>query len=782
MILHLFIFCNSAYAQSSFKIIESYIFNGNLEKADSITNFQLQKSQQHNDKANLFQLKGDILKLSGNIDEAYNWWIESNKQRNLAYPKDDYHQAWNYALLSNYHYEKINRDLAKTYADSCLALIQNLTIDQQKELEIYNVWNILGQSIKQQAKDSDSEKYNQIYLECLSFYQKSVDFKLKHTTSKHHLAKTYHLIGNAYLDMTLVYNDSDELKKANWSQQQSVTYHNKAISIWNKLYGEQHYELGRTLFVRGLLHYFLGLRKAEHKIEAVELFRKAMNAYGINPSNFDLTQLNSIPNKEDVLMCMKYYTVGLLELDLLNSTNNSYLLEAKMVNAAAIKVWEQIHYSFKGKNINQNLAIYNLIPQQEQLAILMRKKKSESDDVKEIFLQANEKLKYYDLFKGKQLSKNITSTIEEIQKNLHSNQLLMDFHYSPSNQEIYVLQITKDRSKILSVNQNILNTATAFKAAIVDMNYERYTKTAYELYNKLFPNGLKNINELIICPDAFFGDFPFEALLCSTNNIEPKDYRKLDYLMNKTAVQYVLTPSMFTNKEHKTEWRLSVFAPSFNSERFVELPFSQKMGHSLVDDLLATGYVGEKATKKSLQHIKSSIVHLSSHAIISDNVTANFIQLTNGAFYQNEISGLNHIPNLVVLNACNSGNGKKLVGDGINGFVRELHKTGVNATLSNLWEVDDKISNELLLLFYKELYAEKNATYALRDAKLNTINAAANSNLAAPYYWAGHQLIGEDVVFEVENEKEDKVVLYWLLLLFAFVTGIWFFLRNKKHS
>jgi CHAT domain-containing protein len=540
--------------------------------------------------------------------------------------------------------------------------------------------------------------------------------------------------------------------------------------------------LGRTLFIKGLLHSYLSIWKTEHKIEAVELFRKAMNAYGINPSNFGLTQLNPIPNKEDVLMCMKYYTLGLLELDLLNSINNSYLLEAKKVNAAAIKVWEQIHYSFKGKNINQNLAIYNLIPQQEQLAILMRKKKSESDDVKEIFLQANEKLKYYDLFKGKQLSKNRTTTMEGIQKNLRSNQLLMDFHFSPSNQEIYVLQITKDKSKIIIVNGNILKTATEFKAAIVDMNYEGYIKTAYELYNKLFPSGLKNINELIICPDAFFGDFPFEALLCSTNNIEQKDYRKLDYLMNKTAVQYVLTPSMFTNKEHKTEWRLSVFAPSFNTDKFAELPFSQKMGKSLVEELSAISYNGTKATKKALQHIKSSIVHLSTHAVIGDDATNNFIQLTNGAFYQNEINGLNHIPNLVVLNACNSGKGKQLIGDGINGFVRELHKTGVNATLSNLWEVDDKISNELLLLFYKELYAEKNATYALRYAKLNTINSAANSNLAAPYYWAGHQLIGGELVFEVESEKEDKIVLYWLLLLFAFITGIWFFLSNKKYS
>ncbi|MBV6484358.1 MAG: hypothetical protein KFKLKKLM_00855 [Flavobacteriales bacterium] len=763
-------FSINATAQYSidFSKIESLVLKGDFHDADSLINFSLLQNPSVIDLSKLYQAKGSLKKLEGNIDAAHKWWQKSNEQRILAYPKHDYHLAWNYALLSNFHYEKINRDLARTYADSCLVLIQNLTDEQQKELEIYKIWNILGQSIKLQANSSNLNEYDETYAKCFSLYQKSVDFQLKYNTSKHNLAKTYHLIGNANIDMALVYNVKNEIEKAEWCQQQSLLYHNKAINIWHKLYGSQHYELAKTLFVMGLSYHFSDSRK----LEAVELFRKSCYAFGLDLAKVDLAQANSIPNKGDMLMCMKYYTLVLMELSLLNPTNNAYLKEATKVNAAAIYLWEQLHQNFKGSNTNQNLAIYQLIPHQEQLAILMLDKKIDVDN--EIFLQANEKLKYYDLFKEKQFSKNRTNTIEAIQKKLHQNQMLLDFHFSHSNQEMYFLQITKDRSKIITLNRDILKTATTFNAAIADMNYEQYTKTALELYSNLFPNGLKNIDELIICPDAFFGDFPFEALLCSDSNIEQKDYRKLDYLINKITIQYVLTPSMFTNKIHKSEWDLSVFAPSFNSERFVELPFSQKMGQSLVDDLLATGYVGEKATKKTFQQIKSPIVHLSSHAIISDNVTANFIQMTDGAFYQNEISRLSQVPNIVVLNACNSGMGKKLVGDGINGFVRELHKIGVNATLSNLWEVDDKISNELLLLFYKELYTQENSTNALRNAKLSSIKSAANSNLAAPYYWAGHQLVGENVVFEVESDNS----WWWLIGIIVLTIAIFLGYKN----
>lgn len=81
----------------------------------------------------LYQAKGSLKKVEGNIDDAHNWWQKSNEKRVLAHPKHDYHLASNYALLSNFHHEKINRDLAKTYVNSCLALIQNLTSEQQKE-------------------------------------------------------------------------------------------------------------------------------------------------------------------------------------------------------------------------------------------------------------------------------------------------------------------------------------------------------------------------------------------------------------------------------------------------------------------------------------------------------------------------------------------------------------------------------------------------------------------------------------------------------------------------
>lgn len=205
-------------------------------------------------------------------------------------------------------------------------------------------------------------------------------------------------------------------------------------------------------------------------------------------------------------------------------------------------------------------------------------------------------------------------------------------------------------------------------------------------------------------------------------------------MINHVVVSYVLTPSSFTNQAKETNWDLSVFTPSFQSEDFADLPFSNKFGEDAKNKLGSKSYLGNAATLTSFKENKSPLCHISTHAIVGEDITSNFIQFSDGAFYQKDIEQLAYLPNLMVLNTCNSGMGKNLVGDGVNGFVRELHKAGVRTTISNLWEVDDKLSNELLETFYLNLKDGVGSGEALRLAKLNQIKNAPGSDLGAPYY------------------------------------------------
>jgi hypothetical protein len=87
------------------------------------------------------------------------------------------------------------------------------------------------------------------------------------------------------------------------------------------------------------------------------------------------------------------------------------------------------------------------------------------------------------------------------------------------------------------------------------------------------------------------------------------------------------------------------------------------------------------------------------------------------------------------------------------------------------------MSNQLLGHFYKSLLEGNSTIKALQLAKIDALNSAHNSNLAAPFYWAGHQLIGEDVVFEVESDNS----WWWLIGFFGFSVVVIFIFYYKKH-
>ena len=127
---------------------------------------------------------------------------------------------------------------------------------------------------------------------------------------------------------------------------------------------------------------------------------------------------------------------------------------------------------------------------------------------------------------------------------------------------------------------------------------------------------------------------------------------------------------------------------------------------------------------------------------VGEDDSKNELLLSNSKLNQNELPQMKFIPSLVVLNSCNSGLGKQLEGEGLNGFVRELHRNGVQSTITNLWEVDDKASNELFFRFYSGLQQGMSSSSALSTAKLHQIKNAPSSELGAPYYWAGHGLVG----------------------------------------
>ena len=96
---------------------------------------------------------------------------------------------------------------------------------------------------------------------------------------------------------------------------------------------------------------------------------------------------------------------------------------------------------------------------------------------------------------------------------------------------------------------------------------------------------------------------------------------------------------------------------------------------------------------------------------------------------------------LVVLSACQTGDGKVTNGDGVYGLRRALVIAGAEGLIMTLWQVDDFATRDLMVGFYRELHKGRARSSALRDIQLELL---AQPKYAHPYFWASFVPAGEN--------------------------------------
>jgi CHAT domain-containing protein/Tfp pilus assembly protein PilF len=115
--------------------------------------------------------------------------------------------------------------------------------------------------------------------------------------------------------------------------------------------------------------------------------------------------------------------------------------------------------------------------------------------------------------------------------------------------------------------------------------------------------------------------------------------------------------------------------------------------------------------------------------------------VANGFLYLADIYELDLRADLVVLSACQSALGREVRGEGMMGMTRGFFYAGAERVLVSLWNVNDRVTVELMRHFYRGILVEKlSPAAALRKAQ-NAIRR--QPDWRAPYYWAGFTLQGE---------------------------------------
>jgi CHAT domain-containing protein/Tfp pilus assembly protein PilF len=144
------------------------------------------------------------------------------------------------------------------------------------------------------------------------------------------------------------------------------------------------------------------------------------------------------------------------------------------------------------------------------------------------------------------------------------------------------------------------------------------------------------------------------------------------------------------------------------------------------------------------------IVHFSTHAIINDeipelsklalSVVNQQYQPVSGFLLPHELADLHMNGSVVVLSACDTALGKKVLGEGMMGFASSLFSAGASQLVLTIAEVDAQASSIFLSDTYSHfLRNQTSIEHALTLARQSFLKSDRWSD---PYYWASYVLVG----------------------------------------
>ena len=113
-----------------------------------------------------------------------------------------------------------------------------------------------------------------------------------------------------------------------------------------------------------------------------------------------------------------------------------------------------------------------------------------------------------------------------------------------------------------------------------------------------------------------------------------------------------------------------------------------------------------------------------------------------------EVSGLDlRGTQMVVLSACQTGEGEIVNGEGVYGLRRAFTLAGAKSQLMSLWTVSDTGTKDLMVSYYQRLQQGQGRGEALRQVQLamlnGTLTAESGERYDHPYYWAPFVRVGD---------------------------------------
>lgn len=323
------------------------------------------------------------------------------------------------------------------------------------------------------------------------------------------------------------------------------------------------------------------------------------------------------------------------------------------------------------------------------------------------------------------------SNLEDTQRLLDSKSAIIS--YGMTLDELYLFYISEDEVEFIPVHaenefrQKLSTLVEQFRDGIINQEeIDELRSQSAELSRFLLDpvaEYLSDIEHLVIIPDGPLHLLPFEALSMGE-----------DYLIERFSVKYIPSVSVYnvieaTNSTNYDRDVLGVAGSGFESgdgfyeassqASFSTLPYAlaevDSVSSSFKDAMILKNEEVTEATFKNIELNNFRFIHLATHGeinefepsqsglILSKKTGTELLFGEDGFLNAREISQLDIPAELVILSACNTGNGKVINGEGVMGLQRSFLVAGASSVMVSLWSIFDRSTPTFMNYFYDNL-------------------------------------------------------------------------------
>jgi CHAT domain-containing protein len=353
-------------------------------------------------------------------------------------------------------------------------------------------------------------------------------------------------------------------------------------------------------------------------------------------------------------------------------------------------------------------------------------------------------------------------SLRSLQQEMSPSEIVLEYVLTNPNSSVLAITATDVHRYVLPSGKTIEDECKRYAHEVGKKATD--IQLAQSLYRHLVPSApeVNGAQTIIVVPDGVLDVFPFAALagpdgkylVAEKTVVDVPSATVMNLLRTREQVRNgipYLGVAAWTQTVDTRPWVVREVTGPERSQ-LVPLPESKReietAAHMLPQpDTLLLGSTATRTKFLSLPLEKYDVLHLSLHGYAdmefpdrSALVFAPAPELNDSGFLQaREIRQLHLNARLVTLSACKTAAGP-IYGSGAATIVNAFIEAGAQSVVSTLWDVDDRSGRKLMDSFYRHLADGEGRAEALRDAKLEFVNAGQ-----PPYYWANFQMVGDAI-------------------------------------